>query len=319
MSASTLPIELVELILNDFWARPLSTHDRGTFMKSSLAVSKTWARVYMRIFCEDVHIPSGGFALKFLEILRNESPVYSYHTQGSILLNRYCRSISFQRDNDAVLEASTLTPCSSNSDPSTPEHPMGLAIFAVLRALYFTPYFLPNLRRISILYHNALMSDLFARNKFMGFPPQVTNLEVNFAYDPRTSKEVLEAITSDEKVIGLVPGTMANVRSLHLLGLTHAAVEELLLACPNWEQLEMEAWRCSDKNEEDGIQEPQPTMEVEDDGTNDHETLLATAPSVQIFTLRQHSGSQMQRYVAYFIFSCSFLLLALFGAIALML
>ncbi|KAE9399965.1 hypothetical protein BT96DRAFT_1019130 [Gymnopus androsaceus JB14] len=259
---SSLPVELLELILHDFWAQPLSTRDRATFMKSSLAVSKAWASIYMRMFCEDVHIPSGGFALKFLEILRNESPLYHYHTQGSVLLNRRF---------------------------ATPEHPMGLAIFTVLRALYFTPYFLPNLRRISILYNNSPMSDLFARNKFMGFPPQVTTLEIYFAYDPSTDPQVIKAITEDEQVIGLVPGTMANVRCLHAVGLPHAMVEELLLACSHWEELETEV--------------------------GDFEA--AVPPNVRLLALRQRSISRKQKYVAYSILLCSFMLLASFGLIAL--
>ncbi|KIK60454.1 hypothetical protein GYMLUDRAFT_125304, partial [Collybiopsis luxurians FD-317 M1] len=238
-----LPVELIELVMDEFWTQPLSSRDRAVFMKSSLGVSKTWAALYVRIFCQDVHIPTGGFALKFLSILRQESPLYNYYTRGGILLSQKCRSISFQSDNDKIVEAPIAPPLSYSSGGRldlASESPMGIAIYAILRAIYFSPFFAPNLRRISIHFSNAVMRDLFSRNKFIGFPTQVTELEIDFTYDPRTPTEVLDAIADNEDAIGLVPGSMKNVRKLHAVGLTQAALDELLMACPRWEELEVE-------------------------------------------------------------------------------
>ncbi|KAF9071373.1 hypothetical protein BDP27DRAFT_526702 [Rhodocollybia butyracea] len=250
-STPVLPVELVQLIMKEFWVQIRSTSERSTFMKSSLGVCRTWTALYMGLFCKDVHIPSGDFALKFLQVLRNQSPFYNYYTHGGALLNQECRSLSFQCDRDGLVEAPYQ--CSGNgnvSDPTIPEHPMGIAIHTVLRALYFTPYFVPNLRRISILYNNSLMRDLFRRNNFTGFPPQVTELEIDFTYDPRTPLAVLDAISTNEDCIGLVPGSMRNVKLLHAIGLTQAALNELKLACSNWEEMEIESWRVGQDEDE---------------------------------------------------------------------
>ncbi|KAJ3811369.1 hypothetical protein EV368DRAFT_27205, partial [Lentinula lateritia] len=245
-----LPVELVEQIITSFWLQHQSTQHRVIFMKSSLCVSRSWATLYMRAFCQDVHIPSGEFALKLLEVLRNESPVYSYFTEHGTLLDRRCRSLTFQRDNEDGIVEKPVAPEPSRSssvlvqghlkNSPTPEHPMGLSIYTVLRFLYFSPHLIPNLRRISLLFSNSTMSDLFTRNKFIGFPSQVTELNISFTYGPRTYKDVLKKIARDEVAVGLVPGSMQRVRVLRVTGLTKAAVRELVLACVNWEVLETE-------------------------------------------------------------------------------
>ncbi|KAJ3908128.1 hypothetical protein F5879DRAFT_938767 [Lentinula edodes] len=249
-SLVSLPVELVEQIITSFWCQHQSTHHRVTFMKSSLCVSRSWAILYMRAFCQDVHIPSGEFALKFLEILRNESPVYSYFAENGTLFDRRCRSLTFQRDNEEGIVEKPIAPDPSRSssvlfqgflkNSPTPEHPMGLAIYTVLRFLYFSPHLIPNLRRISLLFSNSTMSDLFTRNRFIGFPTQVTELNIRFTYGPRTSKDVLKKIARNEAVVGLVPGSMKRVRVLRVTGLTKSAVRELVLACVNRESVETE-------------------------------------------------------------------------------
>ncbi|KAJ3881267.1 hypothetical protein F5051DRAFT_476882 [Lentinula edodes] len=249
-SLASLPVELVEQIITSFWSQHQSTHHRVTFMKSSLCISRSWAILYMRAFCQDVHIPSGEFALKFLEILRNESPVYSYFTDNGTLFDRRCRSLTFQRDNEEGIVEKLISPDPSRSssvlfqgflkNSPTPEHPMGLAIYTVLRFLYFSPHLIPNLRRISLLFSNSTMSDLFTRNRFIGFPTQVTELNIRFTYGPRTSKDVLKKIARNEAIVGLVPGSMKRVRVLRVTGLTKSAVRELVLACVNRELIETE-------------------------------------------------------------------------------
>lgn len=84
------------------------------------------------------------------------------------------------------------------------------------------------------------MSDLFTRNRFIGFPTQVTELNIRFTYGPRTSKEVLKKIVRNESVVGLVPGSMKKVKVLRFTGLTKSAVRELVLACVNRELVETE-------------------------------------------------------------------------------
>ncbi|KAJ3745652.1 hypothetical protein DFH05DRAFT_1041194 [Lentinula detonsa] len=238
-SALSLPIEIYEQILTSFWNQPQSTHDRAIFMKSSLAVSQNWAMIYMRIFSQDVYIPSGEFALKFLEILRDESPVYHSLNENGALLNRRCRSITFQRDNDGVIVKKPIAPdsCRPTSvlvqgmlNTPTPEHPMGLAIYAVTRFLYSSNK-LPELRRISILFANSTMSDLFTRNNFIGFPTQVTELDIQFTYDARTPRDVLRKIRRDASAIGLLPCSIKGVRTLRIAGLSNVAVRELVSSC----------------------------------------------------------------------------------------
>jgi len=277
----------------------------------------------MGLFCKDVHIPSGDFALKFLQVLRNQSPFYNYYTHGGALLNQECRSLSFQCDRDGLVEAPYQ--CSGNgnvSDPTIPEHPMGIAIHTVLRALYFTPYFVPNLRRISILYNNSLMRDLFRRNNFTGFPPQVTELEIDFTYDPRTPLAVLDAISTNEDCIGLVPGSMRNVKLLHAIGLTQAALNELKLACSNWEEMEIESWRVGqdedEKREEIYLEGTDSEQDTDSDFEADYD-----APDVYIFTSSSSKpvypslSARKQRYIAISIISSTFAMLALLGLFAL--
>ncbi|KAJ4473876.1 hypothetical protein J3R30DRAFT_3244466, partial [Lentinula aciculospora] len=243
-----LPIELIEEIIISFWSQPQSTHHRAMFIKSSLAVSHMWATIFTNVFFRDVHIPSGQFALKFLEILRNQPSVFDSFTDNRTLLNRRCRSLTFQRDTDDVILKS-IAPESSRSSSilvqglfnktSKAENPMSLAIFSVLQFLYYSSS-LPNLRRISILYNNSTLSDLFTRNKFIGFPTQVKELEIRFTYNVRTPKRVLEQIKQDESAISLVPGSLVNVKVLRATGLSKAAERELMEACYNREEVEMD-------------------------------------------------------------------------------
>ncbi|KAF5388685.1 hypothetical protein D9757_004756 [Collybiopsis confluens] len=268
MSSTILPVELVQLITEELWASPLSCADRISFMTSSLAVNRTWTSIYMRIFCRDVHIPSVAFALKFLSILRHESPFYDYYTARGSLFSQLCRSVSFQSDHPRTSKMPSPTSCPPASWSSTPEpdlsseSPMGLAIHTVLRFISLTniagiyPYTpLPDLDRISIQFLNTPLRDLFIRNKFAGFPSQVTELEIDFVYDLNEEEEEYwqKVVEKEEKyLVGLIPGSLGSVKKLHAVGLTKSILGELVEACSNWEELEVERWWCRLSQKEKG-------------------------------------------------------------------
>ncbi|KAF5351602.1 hypothetical protein D9758_007252 [Tetrapyrgos nigripes] len=222
-----LPPELISAILDIFWSSDdLLPKDRITFMTSSLLVSSTWATQFIHITTKDVYIPTPSYVPQLLRVLRGDSS--SYNGCGFALHNALTRSITFRYDGDP--EKMMLT----RQHP----HPMSLAVLCVFHVLFIPTSFterLPNLRRISIELNNCTIDDFFSRNKFYAFPRQVTHFDLRFSYSPFVSSADLFEMMGSEKPIGLVPGSMPNIRHLSLHGATEVVLNEFIWACPNLE------------------------------------------------------------------------------------
>ncbi|THU97787.1 hypothetical protein K435DRAFT_777860 [Dendrothele bispora CBS 962.96] len=225
-----LPVEIVEAIISTLWySDDLLLKDRIIFMKSSVLVNSSWALLFIRVSAKDVHIPSPSYATKFLNILRGESVLYNACGVG--LHNHFTRSITFQYegDPDKMMVKRAYS------------HPMALAILSVFHVLFIPTSFterLPNLRRISIELVNCTLDDFFSRIKFFMFPRQVTHFDLRFEYSPCVDSKDLFEIQGSEEPVGLVPGSVPNLKHLSLYGATKVVLQELLWACSNLETLE---------------------------------------------------------------------------------
>ncbi|KAE9403900.1 hypothetical protein BT96DRAFT_1016727 [Gymnopus androsaceus JB14] len=53
------PVEIIQLIIHEAWALPLTTSERIRFTKSAVLVSFGWMRIFARESCVHVHLLSG--------------------------------------------------------------------------------------------------------------------------------------------------------------------------------------------------------------------------------------------------------------------
>eukprot|EP00918_Siedleckia_nematoides_P052382 GHVU01114479.1.p1 GENE.GHVU01114479.1~~GHVU01114479.1.p1 ORF type:complete len:296 (-),score=2.28 GHVU01114479.1:42-866(-) len=90
-----VPVEIIQLIIQEAWALPLSTSERAQFMKSSLLVNSGWMKMFVRESLTDVHLPSLTYASRYRDIADGKSLAYStiVRVDGDTARN-LCRSIT---------------------------------------------------------------------------------------------------------------------------------------------------------------------------------------------------------------------------------
>ncbi|KAE9408909.1 hypothetical protein BT96DRAFT_985238 [Gymnopus androsaceus JB14] len=115
------PVEIIQLIIHEAWALPLTTSERIQFTKSSLLVSLSWMSSFARESCIDVHLLSGEHTKYWYKpITSGSKSVYSTIAglDGSTV-RHLCRTITFH----------CIDPRDAPQSPGAthPEHPMCLA------------------------------------------------------------------------------------------------------------------------------------------------------------------------------------------------
>ncbi|ESK94903.1 hypothetical protein Moror_14070 [Moniliophthora roreri MCA 2997] len=258
-SISNLPLDIVDRIVTALWTSPLTPSERVHVTKSFQSVSRAWSALFTRIFYVHFHLCGPSRTLKFLQILRGSDPLTLN------MLNRYCRSITFEHAHEHLFPR-----------PSLLERPLGPDIDAILRHLASFPQHLPLLDRVSFHLHNYLMETLFDLAHFQAFPTRVRCLEFQFSYSPRTDGKAIQQIKSTRfERFGIYPGSMPHVRELRVFGSSTAVAKELLAACGGMGTLdvfEQDAWipstACQPFRPNRFYEKEQEEQQEEDDGGN---------------------------------------------------
>ncbi|KAE9383595.1 hypothetical protein BT96DRAFT_1027140 [Gymnopus androsaceus JB14] len=91
------PIEIIQLIIHEAWALPLTTSERVQFTKSSFLVSLSWMHLFARESCVHVHLLSGEHTKYWYKPITSGSPSV-YSTIAGVdgpAVRRLCRTITF--------------------------------------------------------------------------------------------------------------------------------------------------------------------------------------------------------------------------------
>ncbi|KAE9399126.1 hypothetical protein BT96DRAFT_920346 [Gymnopus androsaceus JB14] len=96
-SPPRLPSEIIQLIVHEAWALPLTTSERARFAKSSLAVSLSWMSFFARESCIDVHLLSDEHTKYWYKPIVSGSSTAYFTIAGldDSTVRRLCRSITF--------------------------------------------------------------------------------------------------------------------------------------------------------------------------------------------------------------------------------
>jgi hypothetical protein len=211
-----IPIELVEQIVLETWALPLSEDDRVNFMTSSLLVNRMWMTLFVRISSQEVHIPCPSYVDRFVDILRGNSSIYN----GGFLafLDQRCQSIN------ATIANAPLVP--AKGPP-----PMGEALDRLLYMLNSIPH-VPNLRTLRIQYQNIEFDYVVEPFRFVYLPIRIVNLELTFSFDSRTPSCVVDKMRGYAQP-SYWPWHMPSLCRLSMLGATSALMTDFRRCCPN--------------------------------------------------------------------------------------
>ncbi|KIY52779.1 hypothetical protein FISHEDRAFT_69590 [Fistulina hepatica ATCC 64428] len=164
-----IPFELIAVILGHAWAQPMSNHTRERFFKTQCMVCFGWRDQFLRIAYRDVHITSYRAFLHLMRIMcKPDYPVLDYRVTK--YPSQLCRSIYFR------IEMKDLNPDSTKDDARQ----VGNALRDMMYDLQYRWRLMPQLRRVAIHYVNMNCDDLTVNHRLLHFPPQVTDLDVNF-------------------------------------------------------------------------------------------------------------------------------------------
>ncbi|KAJ7281615.1 hypothetical protein C8J57DRAFT_79322 [Mycena rebaudengoi] len=224
-----LPIEIIAHILSACWALPLSPQDRITLMTSAGSVNHTWRTLFFRLSSQDVHIPCPSFADHFVRTIRGRKSSLDAH-DAQATTNRLCRSLTIR-----------ITNPESNKDVlGERELPMENALSLLLyRLCDLSAPCVPNLRRISIEYHNTGFDGIFDKWTLIAFPSQVTSLELSYSFSPETPPWLIASLRAKyERQVCRPPWTTPSVRSLSVFGAgSDCLVLDILTTCQNVKEL----------------------------------------------------------------------------------
>jgi len=242
--AAHLPNEIIQHILSDFWASPLTREERALAFQSLTMVDYTWLSIFLRVALTDVHILSPAFGEKYIHIVHTRSGFeqdVEYLQPGlSGLANTLCRSMTFYvRSNSAATHSGENVHHSSESGrsalPAAEQHWGGtiditLSMLGILRAV-------PNLRSVSMAYHNVQFNDILGCGRLLDMPSQVTSLEIKFSYSQNLM--CLRSKSSQPNPRPRRIWTLPNIEKLRIWGAPATLISDMLETCPNTDTLEV--------------------------------------------------------------------------------
>ncbi|KAJ7208775.1 hypothetical protein B0H12DRAFT_1079900 [Mycena haematopus] len=246
-----LPVELVAEIISTTWHMPLSQRERITFMRSSALVNSTWADIFDLVSSRDVYIPSAAFCDHFIHRLRLRQPALAAPSTYSFfgMFLRRSRGPAKQpmpTANLACQSPSTTRPCGAfnsltiqiiNEDVYPGVHtPMRLPMGGVLESLLETLdawSLAPNLRRLSIEYHDTGFDDIFTRVGLAALPPQIAHLDVRYSFSDTMPPWLVEAVRRKKERRRRFGWNAPAVTRLSVFGAGENTVRDLRAMCPN--------------------------------------------------------------------------------------
>ncbi|KAJ7691977.1 hypothetical protein B0H17DRAFT_1062349 [Mycena rosella] len=240
MSAPQLPVELVERIISTAWHMPLSSDERISFMRSSMLVNSTWADTLDLVSSRDVYIPSSAFCDYFIQQLRAQAPAAATTSPSSFLssflrgANQPPKRTMRRRPANLACKSMTIQIANVMTHPDKHTHPrlpMGAVLDELLETLDARSL-APNLRRLTIEYLDAGFTDVFHRTGLAALPPQVTHLELRYAFSADTPVWLVEALREKQTRQRHIGWISKSITHLSVIGAGKNTVSDLLRACP---------------------------------------------------------------------------------------
>ncbi|KAF5336119.1 hypothetical protein D9611_006295 [Ephemerocybe angulata] len=237
-----LPPELVGEVLQHAWTSPMSVAEQKALLSSALLVSPSWAVTCMGILGGDVHILDRSFMEYYFQLLRGESILFQFGKSGHIL-NDLCRKVTIHVSNPDL----PVRPY-----PSEPEAEKLLSDFLYRLKIYDGA--LPNLRSLKIQFQNVSCEDVFIYHRLIDFPPQVENLELQYAFNasiPRWMIPMPHFLSSGNNPTWTLP----SIRHLRVTG-GFDDLMKMVFVCPKIESFEMDACLYWDRKTKRDVRDP---------------------------------------------------------------
>ncbi|PBK90831.1 hypothetical protein ARMGADRAFT_1111589 [Armillaria gallica] len=209
---NVLPAEVLAQIIEEAWALPLTPFERLRMATSSVLVNKAFAWEFTRVFSTDIHVFTPSHLNHVIGRLLQRDTVAFRSIDSSFTPSEFCWSISF------VLEA----------DPRS-FNPVMHPVFQDIHDLMpvFQQFF-PNVRRISMNYHNWWYNDCeLAR---LHLPEQVTELEFVYTHSTRFTRERLK---KNGKLDVIPEYDFPGVKELTIRGGNRLLNSQIVQACYN--------------------------------------------------------------------------------------
>lgn len=226
---SALPFELIHEILQHAWSSPLSIPERRALICSVLLVNSSWAAILLGVLANDIHILDRPFMEYYFQLLRGDSILFRSGLTSVQFLSDAGRKVTVHVANPHLPSEPSLT------EPETEEKLLSDFLYKLkIRDV------LPNLRTLRILFQNVSCEDVFQYHRFIDFPPQVVNLELEYTFTapiPRWMIPMPHFLQSSGT--NNPTWTLPSIRHLRVVG-GFDDLMKMVFVCPKIESFEMD-------------------------------------------------------------------------------
>jgi hypothetical protein len=224
------PVELIEVIIAQTWALPLTSKERLKFMTNSLLVNKMWMASFIRISFTDVYIPTPKYIAPYFRYIDGTHSMFDFAPELKSLPNRLCTSLTYMFPNDSLI-------------PVKSDVMVKKGLFFIMQRLQGSPEHIPNLRHFALFFENHIFEELMDLPCFYYFPRRVPELEVEYSFNSRTPAFLVESLhNSDERSTRRDPAgwSLKAVRKLTILGASNGHAMDWIARGPVLETLTLD-------------------------------------------------------------------------------
>ena len=205
---------------------PMPVGDRRNLISCYLRVSYSWTMAFLEIMGSDVHILDQAFMEYYFQLHRRDSILFQLGRSPQDI-DSMCRSMTIHITNPTL-----------PSHPCTTEPEVEKLLSDVLYRIKLLSA-LPKLRRLKVLFQNVSCEDVFQYHRFVDFPTQVEQLELEYTFTatiPRWMIPMPHFFAS-----GSNPSwTLPSVRHLRIKG-GFEDLMKIVFVCPKIASFEMES------------------------------------------------------------------------------
>ncbi|KAJ7595102.1 hypothetical protein C8J56DRAFT_457063 [Mycena floridula] len=206
---ANVPVEIIEKIILLTWEMPLTNRERTIFMSSSVLVSRTWLKAFMRISCTDVHIPSPKYPTQFFKLMGDASRLFCIDPE-IIDFPRRIRSLNIRIDEGGQAMAKTLRQTLHN----------------------LCVQYIPVIPQVNILFNDHSFREPADLRLLSDLPPMAfIGLSVEYTFSTDQRRRLAGISGANLKRMEALPRDMGFVRHLSVLGTDKDRTLEIAALC----------------------------------------------------------------------------------------
>nr|GAT42698.1 predicted protein [Mycena chlorophos] len=235
----TLPVEILQAIIETMWHMPLTSSERTTLITSSALVNSIWADIFDLVSSRNVYLTSPVLAERFLEQIRAPPQPTPKKKISASFLRRWFRPQKThrlpKRRPNLACQTLTIGIYNPNVHPHhkmLPHLPMGF-VFDDLLEHIDAHSLLPNLRALAVEYVDAPFEDPFTRTSFASLPDHVKTLGLRWSYSPGMPSWLAEALKEKQGPQKGISWGTGSIERVVVEGAGENVVKDLRTVFPN--------------------------------------------------------------------------------------